>query len=167
VAIWHNTYQATFGDLDGDGDPDLYVANDFAPNHFFRNDEGRLVDVTDEVTADIGFGMGVSMGDYDNDGRQDLYVSNMFSKAGRRIASQLPDLDPRLAAMARGNSLLRNLGDHFEKVSGEEEGTVQVEVAGWAWGGQFLDVDNDGWLDVYALSGNYTPPREIPSELDV
>lgn len=167
LQIWHNTYQSTWGDSDGDGDPDLYVANDFAPNVYFRNDGGSLIDCTDPVTADIGFGMGASFGDYDNDGQQDLYVSNMFSKAGRRIAEQLPDLDPQIAAMARGNSLLKNRTEGFEKVSGMSENELHVEVGGWAWGGQFLDIDHDSYLDVYTLSGNYTPPRQVETFVDV
>ena len=63
--------------------------------------------------------------------------------------------------MARGNSLFRNAGQRFEKVSGLAPPALQVERAGWSWGGQFVDVDNDGFLDVYASSGFYTAPREI------
>ena len=162
LAVWRNTFQSTWGDFDGDGDPDLYVANDFAPNNLLRNDEGSFVDVTRQTrTADIGFGMGASWGDYDNDGRQDLYVTNMYSTAGRRITDQVPGLDPRLARMSRGNSLFRNRGDGFEKVSGLGDQKLQVEKAGWSWGGQFVDVDNDGYLDIYASSGFYTAPEAI------
>jgi hypothetical protein len=166
LALWRNSFQATFGDYDADGDPDLYVANDFAPNNLFRNEGGgRFVDVTEATgTADIGFGMGASFGDYDNDGRQDLYVTNMYSKAGSRITAQVPGLDPRLAKMAGGNSLFRNAGERFEKISGTEPPALEVEKAGWSWGGQFLDVDNDGFLDLYAASGFYTAPPAVAIE---
>jgi hypothetical protein len=62
--LYRNTYQSTWGDYDGDGDQDLYVANDFAPNNMFRNDgEGAFTDVTSQTaTADIGFGMGAAWG---------------------------------------------------------------------------------------------------------
>ena len=86
AAVWRNTLQATWADYDRDGDPDLYLANDFAANNLPRNDGGVLVDVTAESgAADPGFGMGASWADYDGDGRQDLYVTNMHSSAGRRI----------------------------------------------------------------------------------
>ena len=163
LEVWRHTFQSTFSDFDDDGDPDLYVANDFSSNNMLRNEgDGTFVDVTDAMaTADVGFGMGASFGDYDNDGRQDLYVTNMYSKAGRRITEQVPGLDPKIAQMSRGNSLFRNLGDGFEKVSGLDAPALQVERAGWSWGGQFVDVDNDGYLDVYASSGFYTAPDPI------
>jgi len=169
LKVWRNTYQATWGDYDNDGDPDLYVANDFSPNHLFRNDDGQFVDVTEPTrTADIGFGMGAAWGDYDNDGRQDLYVSNMFSKAGRRIAGSMRGaVDPTFERMAGGNSLFHNGGDAFEKVSGLEPPSLMVEKVGWSWGGQFIDADNDGYLDVYATSGYYSAPPQIAVQVDL
>jgi len=163
LAVWHNTFQSTWSDYDSDGDADLYVANDFAPNNLFRNDgDGQFEDVTEATgTADIGFGMGVSWGDYDRDGRHDLYVCNMFSKAGHRIMAQIPKLDPRITALAGGNSLFHNRAGGFEKVSGTEPPSLLVEKSGWAWGGQFADLDNDSFLDIYSLAGYYSAPEEI------
>jgi hypothetical protein len=169
LAVWRSTTQGTWADYDGDGDPDLYLSNDYAINTMFRNDgPDGFVDVTEETgTADIGFGMGVSWGDYDLDGRQDLYVTNMFSKAGQRITSQLKSLDPEFAKASRGNSLFRNLGAEFKKVSGLAPPALLVEKAGWSWGGQFVDVNNDGYLDIHALSGFYTPPKGLALPVDL
>ena len=125
------------------------------------------IDATEETeTADIGFGMGVAYGDYDNDGDQDLYVTNMFSKAGRRITDMMGELGREFAPMARGNTLFGNAGARFERRSGLDESALQVEAAGWSWGGQFVDVDNDAFLDVYALSGYYTAPDEVAIPVD-
>ncbi len=168
VAAWRQTTQGTWSDFDGDGDVDLYLSNDYSSNMMFRNDgEAGFVDITKATqTADVGFGMGVSWGDYDLDGQQDLYVSNMFSKAGQRITSQLDSLDPRFAQTARGNSLFRNSDDSFDKVSGLDDDSLQVEKAGWSWSGQFVDIDNDGYLDIHALSGYYTAPKQIAFAAD-
>ena len=167
LKVWRHTFQATFADYDGDGDPDVYLANDFAPNNMMRNDGGRFIDVTEQTkTADMGFGMGVTWGDYDNDGAQDLYVTNMFSKAGRRITAQIGDLDPRFQRLAAGNSLFRQRADRFEKVSGMKPPAVLVEKVGWSWGAQFLDFNNDGNLDIYALSGFFTAPEQLRIPVD-
>jgi len=169
---WRHTYHGGWADYDHDGDQDLYVAHDFAPNNFFRNDgEAGFTDITEETqTADVGFGMGVSWGDYDNDGAQDLYVTNMYSKAGRRITGGLGELiDGDFAKMASGNSLLRNQGPDkaFDHVSGMEAPALMVEKGGWGWGSQFADFDNDGYLDIYALSGFYTAPKAIAVDVDL
>ncbi len=167
---YRNSFQATWCDFDGDGDPDLYVANDFAPDFLYRNDGDRgFTDITQRAGTDLmGFGMGVGWGDYDNDGRPDLYVSNMYSKAGRRITAQVPGLDSRMIAGAEGNYLFRNLDrERFAMVSGLNAAALNVANAGWAWGGQFCDFDNDGYLDIYVSSGFYTPPEGHGKDVDL
>lgn len=157
---YRNTYQATWADFDADGDPDVYLANDFADDQVLRNEGGgRFSDVTRELGFDqFALGMGASWGDYDRDGRQDVYVSNMYSTAGSRITSKLDYLNPRFAQSAQGNFLWHNEGDSFRKVSGD--GGILSEKTGWSWGSQFADLDNDGFLDVVVLNGFYTAPPE-------
>ena len=167
--LFRNTYQSTWADYDNDGDMDVYVVNDFAPNNLYRNDgSGAFTDVTAATgTADLGFGMGASWGDYDADGLQDLYVTNMHSKAGLRIAARLNDVDGNFRRMARGNTLFRNRMDGFEQVSSLERPGLLVEAAGWGWGSQFLDLDNDSDLDIHALSGFYTAPSAVELPVDI
>ncbi|MGB0992080.1 MAG: FG-GAP repeat domain-containing protein, partial [Akkermansiaceae bacterium] len=125
LQFYKNSFQSSWSDFDDDGDPDLYIANDFAPDLLIRNDGKdttgmvRFVNVNREVGKPQmgGFGMGVDWGDYDRDGREDLYVSNMFSKAGLRITAQVPMLDPRFHEFAEGNRLYRYNGKSFEIVS--------------------------------------------------
>jgi hypothetical protein len=148
-------YAAGFADVDGDSRQDLYLANDFGENALFMN---RGDHFEDEATArgvlDPGNGMGVSFGDYDNDGDLDLHVTNMSSTAGNRILARLmPEAkadDTLLKKLAAGNSLYRNAGDGtFENVASSAGGFG----AGWAYGGGFIDFDNDGWQDLYSVNG--------------
>ncbi len=174
LELFYNTLQASWSDFDDDGDQDLYVANDFAPDVLIRNDgkDGhghvQFVDVTEKVghPTMVGFGMGVSWGDYNNDSKQDLYVSNMFSKAGMRITAQVPGLDPRIRQSAEGSRLFSYDGERFELKSLPKKGGLDVNKSGWSWGGQFIDIDNDGWLDLYATNGHYTAHPDITNEAD-
>ncbi|MDA7881180.1 VCBS repeat-containing protein [Akkermansiaceae bacterium] len=161
--LWLNSFQSTWSDYDNDGDPDLFVANDYAPDYVFRNDGGKLTDVTREVAGDElqGFGMGVTLGDYDNDGFQDPYFTYMYSKAGSRITSMFKGLERRMYEGVAGNKLLKNTGKKFEPAG------MSVSQAGWSWGGQFSDLNNDGFLDLYVANGLYTPPKGTETEVDL
>jgi hypothetical protein len=149
------SYAAGFVDIDEDGDQDLYVANDFGENAFYRNDGDRFVDVAESLgLKDPGFGMGVSFGDYDNDGDLDLHVTNMSSTAGQRILKSLypegHEIRETLYKQAAGNSLYENTGGaRFRSVTEEVGGLA----GGWAFGGGFVDFDNDGWQDLYTPNG--------------
>ncbi len=169
LTLYRNTFQATWGDVDIDGNPDLYAANDFALNNMFRNmGDGTFVDVTGPTeSGDVGFGMGVSIGDFDADGDQDLYVSNMFSKAGSRIIPRVTGIDRRFLGMASGNSLFAWQDGKFKKSSSKDDSMMKVEIGGWSWGSQFLDVDNDGWLDIYTLNGFYSAPKFFRDGVDL
>ncbi len=147
-----------FFDFDNDGDQDLYVANDYARNNLYRNNDGKFEDVAEDLgVGDQAFGMSVSWGDYDRNGNMDLYIANMFSSAGGRVTTQL-DRQPeeavsRLRHFSRGNTLLKNNGDDsFSDVS-EAAG---VTVGRWAWGSNFVDINNDGWEDVVVANGFLT-----------
>ena len=153
---------AVWDDLDADGRLDLYVANDFGRNNLFKNEGGRFRDVAAEFLAeDMAAGMGVSAADFDGDGDTDLYITNMFSSAGLRIVPQTGrfmdganvDVHRHYKRHARGNTLLANRGDgRFEDITD----SAGVAVGGWGWGAGWLDLNNDGQLDLYSPNGFLT-----------
>jgi tetratricopeptide (TPR) repeat protein len=146
-------------DYNGDGWPDLYVANDFGRKNLYKNDGGHFRDVAAEAGADdIGPGMSASWFDYDGDGRPDVYVANMWTAAGQRVIG-----DPAFAPARKnpaayrshtmGNTLLRNRGDGtFADVTAQQ----QVGYGRWAWSSGGHDLDNDGKPEIYVTCGMLT-----------
>ncbi len=125
-----------FLDYDNDGDQDLFFVNSsYWPRHeiqpaptqaLYRNDgKGHFEEVTRAAGLDKTFyGQGVAVGDYDNDGDPDLYVTAIG-----------------------GGHLFRNDGKgHFEEVT---ESVNARGPTGWLTGAAFLDMDNDGDLDLF------------------
>lgn len=152
-------------DYDGDGWPDLFVANDFGRPNLYRNRGGHFEDVADASgVGGVGPGMSAAWFDYDGDGRPDLYVSDMWSDAGQRIVADpafRPAANPELREAWRrhtkGNSLYRNRGDGaFAETSAEE----RVEMGRWAWSSGAHDFDNDGVPEIYVTCGMLTGPKE-------
>jgi Flp pilus assembly protein TadD/peroxiredoxin len=162
----HYHFAAAWADYDGDGWPDLLVANDFGTKNLYHNLGRRRGHVMFEDVAasagvlDHGAGMSATFFDYDNDGLLDIYAGNMWSAPGRRVTAAptfMPDATPDVRALyrrhVRGNSLLRNLGDgRFEDKTLE----AHAEMGRWAWSSDALDFDSDGFEDLYIVNGMLT-----------
>jgi hypothetical protein len=161
---------AAWADYDDDGDPDLFVCNDFGTNALYRNDGGRFVDVTSSSGVDVAtFGMSSAFADYDHDGDLDLYISGMYSNAGQWIFRRKEMLPVpwwlgflrtwvlgMLETMTGGNRLLRNDGGRFVETAVK----AGVDYGQFAWGSPWLDFDNDGWADLYCTNGYWSGPDE-------
>ena len=128
-----------FGDCDEDGDLDLYLANDMAPNMLYRNDGDRFVEkglasgtsLNDEGGVEAG--MGVDMADADGDGRLDLFVTNFQWES---------------------NTLYRNLGQGFFCDATISSGITKASMAYLGFGTGFFDYDRDGDLDLFIANGH-------------
>jgi enediyne biosynthesis protein E4 len=129
-------------DVNQDGWPDLYVANDSTPNFLYMNQkDGTFKEVAfpmgvavSEDGAEQG-SMGVALGDYDNTGRFAIWVTNFSEEY---------------------NALYRSDGDHFNDVSFRSK-TAAVSLPYVGWGNAFFDYDNDGLLDMIVVNGHVYP----------
>lgn len=138
----------------------LYVANDFGTNDLwvFHSDGGVEERAEDLGLTDPGNGMGVELGDLDGDGSLDLYVTNMFSKAGTRVLSSVPEGTAeleRLHKFASGNTLYLAQADGGWRESAEALG---VNRGLWAFGALFADFDDDARPEVAVANGYLSRP---------
>ena len=159
------------GDYDNDGWPDMYVTN-FGKNRLYRNNhDGTFTDVAEKAGVAIGgWSTGATWGDYDRDGHLDLFVPGYLKFDPEHPILSGKNGVPEGSCEFRGvhvfcgpiglagepNHLFHNNGDGtFTDV------TLTAGVAdpdgGFGWSSVFLDVDDDGWLDL--LVANDSAPN--------
>ncbi len=128
------------GDIDNDGDMDLYVANDKDMNlMFINNGNGRFVERASSMG--VGYngkglaeaGMGVDMGDFDRDGWLDIFVTNYSGET---------------------NTLYQNKQSGFFVDITDEIGLGRPSIHFLAFGTKFVDFNLDGWLDIFVGNGH-------------
>jgi enediyne biosynthesis protein E4 len=144
VETTHEYYGFTVltGDFDDDGWPDFYVTCDSTPSLFFHNkhdgtfeETGLLSGLAVNEDGREQAGMGATAADYDGDGRIDIFKTNFSSDT---------------------NTLYRNLGNGiFDDVTSAAGLAVHTQYV--KWGTAFVDVDNDGWKDLFIVDGHVYP----------
>ncbi len=146
---------AAFGDMDGDGDPDLYVSNVDGANRLYRNDgDFRFTDVALAAgVRDPEFSFPCWFFDYDNDGDLDLYVAEYGSAAyngSGRTDAVAAYYKHGAKGFATGALYENDSSGNFRDVT-VARGMNRVI---YAMGGNFGDFDNDGWPDIYLGTGD-------------
>lgn len=135
-------------DFNQDGWPDLFIGNDALPNSLFLNHGGKF----QEVAAEQGIAlpndgrpvssMGAAIGDFDQDGHIDLLVTTLSNET-------FP--------------FFRNLGDaSFEDITAPS-GIAALTLPYSGWGAAFVDLDNDGWPDIFTANGHVMDNAELTS----
>jgi hypothetical protein len=126
-------------DFDGDGWPDIFVANDSVAEQLFRNNhEGTFTEVA--LISGLGYdqnghafaGMGADFGDYKNTGWPSVFVNALANQKYK---------------------LFRNDKGTFEDVT-DSIGLGASTLSHSGWGAKWIDYDNDGWLDLFVAQGH-------------
>jgi hypothetical protein len=129
-------------DFDGDGWVDVYVANDSSPSALYRNNrDGTFTDIgtmsgcaySQDGKAQAG--MGLAIGDYDRNGTMDIFKTNFAGDT---------------------STLYANTGDGLCEDRTFASG-IGLNTRWLGWGVGFLDLDLDGWLDLFLVNGHVYP----------
>jgi hypothetical protein len=130
------TFAPSFARVNDDRFPDiLMVADSNTTMVFMNNQDGTFSNVTDVTVMTDRNGMGSALGDYDNDGDLDWFVTSIFRESQ--------------SSFTNGNRLYRNDAGQFVDVTD----AAGVADGGWGWAACFVDLDNDGDLDIYHTNG--------------
>jgi hypothetical protein len=138
-------------DFNNTGRPDIYVADDSTPNFLYRNlGNGKFEEIGYESGTALSndgseqASMGVAVGDFNHSGRPSLYVTNFEDE---------------------NNDLYRNDGDWNFSEESFQSGLAMASLPWVKWGTAFADLDNDGWLDLIAVTGHVYPQmNSLPSD---
>jgi hypothetical protein len=157
-------------DLNLDGCPDLFVANDFQENDFLyiNNCNGTF---TESIARAMGhtsrFSMGVDAADFNNDGRPDLIVADMLPEQEKILktsasAESFNIYNLKLKAgyhpqFSRNTLQLNRGGGRFSEIGY----LAGVYATDWSWAPLFADLDNDGYKDLFITNGIYRRPNDM------
>jgi hypothetical protein len=138
-------------DLNDDGKPDIYVANDASNKFLFFNRGGKLEEkgiLAGAAVDDLGYysgSMGIDVGDYDASGRPSLWVTNFQSEL---------------------HGLYKNLGHELFAYQSRKLGFASIGTHLVGFGTGFVDVDNDGWEDLIIVNGHVMHHARVGSPLN-
>jgi len=175
-------------DVNLDGCPDLYIANDFQENDFLyiNNCDGTFTESITRATGHTSrFSMGVDAADVNNDGRPDVFVADMLPEREdvlktsassedynlfnlRLRAGYHPQYERNTLQLNRGDVSLRRTGPEGPVATMGQVPTFSdigylagVYATDWSWAPLFADLDNDGWKDLFITSGIYRRPNDL------
>ena len=132
------TLAAAAADLNEDGWPDIYLANDYGPEELYLNDHGkRFTLTTPGIEAESKSGMAVALGDAYNRGHLDVFVTNISERG----------------YLFQNNNLRLNELTDPKRARFHNMANGVVADAGWAWGAQFGDLNNDGTNELFVANG--------------
>ncbi len=155
------SHEALFRDIDGDGDPDLYVTADFAsPDRLWFNDgRGYFRQAHPHAMRRTSqFSMGMDFTDANRDGHIDFLTADMLSRSHKRRKTQMGDMQVTESGIGLINNRPQIMQNTFQLGRGDGTWAEIAQLSGlkateWSWGVSFTDVDLDGYEDLIVATG--------------
>lgn len=155
---------ANVGDVNRDGWMDIYISNDFFERDYLyiNNQDGTFKEVLEEQMSETSFGaMGADVADINNDAFPDIFVTEMTAEGNARRKTKVLFEDWEQYQMkvekgyfhqfARNVLQLNNRNNSFSEIGR----FANVSSTDWSWGALIMDLDNDGWKDLFVANGIY------------
>ncbi len=152
----------TVGDMNRDGWLDIYVSNDFFERDYLyiNNKNGTFTECLEDQMSEISAGaMGADMADINNDGWPEIFATEMTPEGNARLKTkalfeswdsyQTKVRSGYYRQFARNVLQLNNRNNTFSEI-GRLSG---VSATDWSWGALIMDLDNDGWKDIFVANG--------------
>ena len=154
----------SIGDVNRDGWPDIYISNDFFERDYLyiNNHDGTFIESLEDQMREISLGaMGSDMADINNDAYPEIFVTEMTPEGNaRRKTKAMFESWERYQnkvnncyyhQFARNTLQLNNQNGSFSEI-GRLSGVSSTD---WSWGALIMDLDNDGWKDIFVANGIY------------
>lgn len=154
----------TVGDVNGDLYPDIYISNDFYERDYLyiNNKNGTFTEQIQNWTTHISqSSMGADMADINNDGLPDIFTTDMLPENDQRLKTTTNfdnyDLFTRklnldfYSQFMQNTLQLNNDSNQFDEIAS----FAGIGKTDWSWGALLLDMDNDGYKDIYVCNGIY------------
>ncbi len=162
VADWAFGLSASLGDLNQDGWPDIYVANDYSEKdaYLLNQQNGSFLRAENLAFNHISnFSMGSDIADFNNDLLLDVFVLDMMAEDNRRKKVNMSAMKPssfwdnvannRHYQYMQNTLQINNGNNHFSEIAE----LANIAYTDWSWSAIFSDLDNDGWKDLYISNG--------------
>lgn len=152
------------GDVNRDGWPDIYVSNDFFERDYLyiNNHDGTFTESLENEMRETSLGaMGADMADINNDAFPEIFITEMTPEGNERLKTkamfesweryQNKLNNGYYHQFARNTLQFNNKDGSFSEI-GRLSGVSKTD---WSWGALIMDLDNDGWKDIFVANGIY------------
>ncbi|MEZ7496908.1 VCBS repeat-containing protein [Leeuwenhoekiella aequorea] len=149
-------------DINNDLWPDIYISNDFYERDYLyiNQKDGTFIEEIKNWTSHLSLSaMGVDMADINNDGLQDIFITDMLPEPEERVKSVMEFDNYNVYKLKQSkdfyqqfiqNTLQVNNGNGSFSETAYYSG---VDATDWSWAGLLVDLDNDGYRDIYVTNG--------------